>query len=92
MTCVVVWVRLGEQTLSDIYLFPLQPLVYLWKDRGTLYNHLKTTTTFLLIHMKQQILYLCSVFIMKLELHLTMCLERMEFALILLQFQIKELR
>ena len=81
MTCVVVWVRLGEQTLSDIYLFPLQPLVYWWKDRDPLYNHLKTTTTFLLIHMKQHRLLLCSVFIMKLELRLTMCLERMEFAL-----------
>ena len=55
----VLRVRLDGQLMSDVHLFSLQPLLCLWKYKVNFYNHLQTTTTFLLIHTKQQHLFLC---------------------------------
>ena len=47
----VLCVRLDGQLMSES-ISPLQPSVCSWKDKGNLYSHLQTTTTFLLIHTK----------------------------------------
>ena len=65
----VVCVRLDRQLMSDVHLFPLQPAVCLWKDKGNLDNHLQTTMTLALIHTKQQHLFLCVVCMYKLDRH-----------------------